>query len=786
MSFERKVSLISLIIVLVGMSELLAQSTKSKITGQVQDTEGEPLVGVTVQIKSINKGDATDGEGHFELDKLNPGEYTLTISAIGYISQERKIVLREGEEKNIRIMLKEDTLIMDEVMVQGKSETKIKREEAFSIASISTKSLENTSYNVDEVLQTNPGIHIRKEGGLGSKFNLSLNGLSGRQVRFFIDGMPIENYGSTFGINNIPVNLIERVEVYKGVVPVYLGGDALGGAVNLVTEQSPQHYIDASYAIGSFNTHKLALDGQYVHPSSGFVLKTNGFYNYSDNNYTIDVRIPDPETGNYGKEQEVRRFHDAYESQMVKIETGFRGLSFADEIMVGLSLADNYDEVQHGVSMDRVFGRVHTESNTKLGSLTYRKELQNLSIKVFASYLNGNSGVVDTSAVSYNWLGEFDRKNNQNIAESSWDKTLFEYNDEAFQNNINLKYQFNDTHEAILNYTQNYINREGHDPVSTNPVAFADPNTLNKKVLAGSYKLSMFDDVWNTTVFSKLYFFNSRVIGVDWDGERSEYTSNIFKPGYGVATTYHPFEGLQVKASYEKTYRFPDGYEVFGDGLLLLSNPQLSPENSNNFNLGIQFDRLLGNHRLMAESNYFLRDAEDLIRIEATGLTSQYINQRKVISSGIEAGFRYEYKRLFFGDLNVTYQNILNNSKYENGRTSHVYRDRIPNIPYLMSSQGAGLKLDALFVPDDQLSFTWRGNFVEEYYLKWPSLGSDNSKHVIPRQYVQDLQLGYSLENGRYNINLELSNITDAKVYDHFRLQKPGRAFQIKFRYLFN
>jgi outer membrane receptor protein involved in Fe transport len=436
--------------------------------------------------------------------------------------------------------------------------------------------------------------------------------------------------------------------------------------------------------------------------------------------------------------------------------------------------------------MDRVFGRVHTTSNTKLGSLTYRKDLQNLSIKVFASYLNGNSGVVDTSAVSYNWLGEFERKNNQNIAESSWDKTLFQYNDEALQSNVNLRYQFNDNHEAVLNFTQSYINREGHDPVSTSPVAFADPNTLNKKVLSGSYELGLLDDLWTTTVFSKLYFFNSRVIGVDWDGERSEFTSDLFKPGYGIASTYHPFEGFQVKASYEKTYRFPDGYEVFGDGLLLLSNPQLSPENSNNFNLGMQYDRLSGNHRLMAETNYFLRNAEDLIRIEATGLTSQYINQRSVISSGIEAGLRYEYKRLFFADLNVTYQNILNNSKFENGRESHVYRDRIPNIPYLMSSQGAGLKFDELFTANDRLSFTWRGNFVEEYYLKWPSLGSGDSKHIIPRQYIQNIQLGYSLENGRYNINLEVSNITDAKAYDHFRLQKPGRAFQIKFRYLFN
>lgn len=777
---------LSWLMLIVGITPSLAQHSRGILKGRIQSVGGDPLFGITVKLEDTKRGAVSNDEGYFELKNLSPQTYQLTISGVGYVTQQRAVTIEAGQEYNLHIELEVDTHVMAGVVVRGRSDASIKREEAFSVASISTQSLKNTSSNLDEVLNTNPGIHIRKEGGLGSRFNLSLNGLSGRQVRFFIDGLPVENYGSTFGINNIPVNLIERVEVYKGVVPVYLGGDALGGAVNLVTEQSPDHYLDASYSAGSFNTHKLALDGQYVELNSGFVFKLNGFYNYSDNNYDIDVRIPDPQTGTYSEVQEVTRFHDAYESKMVKVETGFLDLGFADEIVVGISRGDNFDEVQHGVSMDRVFGRVHTTSETTIGSLTYRKEFGDFYIKAFGSYLNGNSGVVDTSAVSYNWLGEFEPKNNQNIAESSWEKTLFQYNDKALQSNINLRYQPADNHELVLNFIQSYITREGKDPISTNPIAFDDPNTLNKKVLSGSYQIELFNDRWSTTVFSKLYFFDSKTGSVDFNGIKTEYASKLFKPGYGIASTFHVWEGAQVKASYEKTYRFPDGYEVFGDGLLLLSNPQLSPESSHNFNLGAQVDQFVGDHHLAAETNLFVRDAENLIRIEATGLTSQYVNQRSVMSSGIEVGFRYEYKRLFYADANLTYQNILNNSRYENGRISHVYRDRIPNIPYLMSSQSAGLKFDDLITSQDRLSLTWRGNFVEEYYLKWPSLGSAGGKYVIPQQYVQAVQLGYSLKNGRYNINLECSNLTDAKAYDHFRLQKPGRAFQVKFRYLFN
>lgn len=58
--------------------------------------------------------------------------------------------------------------------------------------------------------------------------------------------------------------MAERIEVYKGVVPISLGGDALGGAVNIVTKQNMRKYIDASYSIGSFNTHKASFSGRFA------------------------------------------------------------------------------------------------------------------------------------------------------------------------------------------------------------------------------------------------------------------------------------------------------------------------------------------------------------------------------------------------------------------------------------------------------------------------------------------------------------------------------------------
>lgn len=66
----------------------------------------------------------------------------------------------------------------------------------------------------------------------------------------------MEGMSSAFGLNNIPAGLARRVEVYKGVVPVELGGDALGGAINIVTDNRRRTRVNASYSFGSFNTHK--------------------------------------------------------------------------------------------------------------------------------------------------------------------------------------------------------------------------------------------------------------------------------------------------------------------------------------------------------------------------------------------------------------------------------------------------------------------------------------------------------------------------------------------------
>lgn len=766
--------------------KVYGQKPTGHLQGVVMDTEGIPVPYVTLFIQEAVKGTSSNQEGSFTLNEIPAGSYTMRVSCQGYTPTEQIIRIQKDSILFLEIRMQEHAILMKDAVITAKSAVSEVKEQPFAVASVDARSYHNSSNDINKILDQISGIRIREEGGLGSNFDLNLNGLSGKQIKFFIDGIPMENFSRSLSLNNFPANLIDRIEVYKGVVPVNLGADALGGAINVLTKEINKDYLDLSYSFGSFNTHRAALNSQVLDKQSGFVLKTSAFYNYSDNNYWMNVRLPDPNTGQYGDAQDIRRFHDAYRSGMLQLKTGWLNKAYADEVLFGMTASGNKDDVQHAISLDRIFGEVYTKSHTLMPSLQYKKYdflTNGLSLKAFTSYGWHRNAVADTSSRQYNWLGEYTVRNNKDIGEFRWQKSLFQFNDRTFLANIGSDYPLNETQVLSFNYTQNYLHRQGEDPLSRTRVPFADPNVLNKKIMGLSHTFELFSRKWITTTFGKYYIFDAQAVDVDYNNNETRVETSFRKPGYGLASTYHFREDLQLKASFEKTYRIPEGHEMFGDGLLVESNPFLVPEKSYNANLGLRYHKKIKDLALQAESNLFMRDSKDWIRIEAKGIISEYVNVKDVRSNGLEADVNLMYRQLFSLGLNATYQNIINTTQLDKGRISYVYLDRVPNIPYFFANAQTGIHLQNIFLPDDKFSLFWRGRFIEEYFLKWPSMGDPDNKHVIPAQFIQDLELIYAAHQGKYNISLSSTNVMDAKAYDLFRLQKPGRAFYLKLRY---
>ncbi|QJB37284.1 TonB-dependent receptor [Chitinophaga oryzae] len=764
-----------------------AQQTGA-ITGSVLSAAGQPLSDVAVTLKGTNKGAYTKKDGSYLVDQVPAGSYTIVASLLGYTRQEQAVTVTAGKTITFRFTLAEESLSREGVTVTGKSQSRQLKESGYAVNAIDTKRFANTTSDINSVLNRTTGVKVREQGGMGSEFNFSINGLSGRAVRFFIDGIPMEVMGSSMTLNNIPVNLAERVEIYKGVLPVSLGADALGGAVNLVTNQNIKNYLDASYSFGSFNTHRAAVTGQ-VTGKSGIVARVSAFLNYSDNNYIMKaMELWDEDKQLYVK-RDVRRFHDQYRSYMTQAEVGVMHKKWADAFFVGAGFSATDREIQTGSNQDNVYGAAMQNGHAFNTTLRYRKDhlfTEGLNLSVFAAHTEDKYTITDTTAYRYFWDGS---RVPGNQAEMGPIKQRTHISRPRNFARANFSYMLNPMHGFNLNYTFDQVTNKNYNELLTDKDH--NPGRIGKHMVGLGYQQTLLDSRLTNTFFGKWYGMQLQQPEM-LSGNGTYVAASGFKSyfGYGLASRFNILPVLGVKASYEKAYRLQEVGELFGNGYDQIGNANLKPESSNNVNAGAFLTLKKGQHRFYAEGNWYFRDAADFIYAvvyQSNSRVSRYENTSKVQINGVEGEIQYDFRDIFHTTVNVSYQQALNNTKYapgtNGGTVEATYRNKIPNQPWLFGNALASLGRNNLLGKDTRLQLNWDMQYVHWFYLTWEAYGAAATKNRVPNQYIQNLGLTYSLQNGKYNISAECRNFTDQRAYDNFRLQKPGRAYYVKLRY---
>ena len=765
------------------------------IKGSVISDSGETLPGVNVILKNTHEGVVTNNQGEFEIHNLIPGRYVLQASFVGYKTQQKNIELKASQTLEITIRLDEEVIETETINIQGKSVARQINDQSYEVQAITTKGLENLATDAKSILNGVSGVRIAEDGGVGSNSTFSLNGFSGSQVKFFLDGIPMDNFGSSMSLGDLPVNMIKRIEVYKGVVPVWLGNDALGGAVNIITHNTAK-YLDVSYAYGSFNTHRASINSAYSW-ENGFTIRENFFYNYSDNDYNVYVA-----KGNGDNEEKwYRRFHDQYKSGTAKIELGVVGKSYADNLLLGLIATGNTKQEQTGATMAKVYGGVLHESQSLIGTLKYNKQnllVSGLDMSFYGAYTNNESHAIDTlRGVSYDWSGIATVTPGSNDGEIG-DRTFTIFNIDEITNQLNASYAMGTNSTLSLNYALSYYHRTVKDSLNPDEENNFFPKVMTKHVFGLAYKYD-WAKRWSTTLFTKYYDLNAKT-SKRYDQllttERvEELTSRQKSAGYGLASSYFITHQSQLKLSYEHAFRMPTPLEMFGDGLFVNPNSDLRPESSDNINLSIDYHNAFDNHHHFSVGASFLyRNAKDLIYVKVSpgSPESSYANSLKIRFLGTEGNVRYQYNEWFHLSANVTYQNITDRAKEiliqqasgDYWQTNYSYGFRLPNRPYLFGNLNTGVNFQNILQDNSNLRFDYFLNFTEKYFLTWVEMGTNNDKYIIPPQWSHDIQLSYSFKGGKYNISAMCTNLMDAKLYDKYYLQKPGRAFNLKLRLL--
>ncbi|HLU17703.1 MAG TPA: TonB-dependent receptor plug domain-containing protein [Edaphocola sp.] len=770
------------------------------VTGKITDKSNQAIDWATVYIEELKKATYLNEDGTYRFDSIPSGIYTVAVIIPDNTTVKHKLV-HQGEHSTLDIVLDVNVGKLNDHIVWARSKKAEIEMAGYAANVIETGRAALQNIQTNELLDRTAGVRIRQSGGLGSNIEYNINGLSGNAVRILIDGVPVHNYGPSFSLNSIPPALIERVEIYKGVTPPHLSDDALGGAINIVLKKASTNSIVASYGAGSFGTHQGNITGFYRNQQSGFTVNASGFYNYTDNSYKVwgdKVYTTDPSNGKILRGNKYKRFHDAYRSYGGKVELGFSQVKWADEFYVGALFSDMYNEIQHGATMEVVYGNRFATQGTQLANLVYKKRnlfVPGLDLNVLATYSWLQRDVVDTIADRYNWdgsvLGKWANGGEQGKA------TLQNSNEHTRSVRANLRYAVSQSSYLGVNYLFADLSRKMDDPYLPQAEReFLRDRSLHKNFVGFHYEQHALHNKLTTTLFYKYYQQGIKTTDVSRKGpggggtQYQEIAHSDQENGFGLAVSYAFSRKFTLVASAERAIRFPENNEVFGNNAdNILPNPNLKPEHSLNGNLGIflgPFKPANSQHSIGFSGNVFVRNTKDMIRQgvpSAISETFSFENLNNVVSTGFDAELKYDYARKLLVIANASLFNARFNTQFDaNGSPFFYYRSRLRNAPYFTANLSARYDWQNAIQHKALLSLSYNFAYVHEFLRDWEGVGGANLDFV-PAQVLHDLGLTYTFPNKKITIGFDAKNIFDHQAFDNWALQKPGRAFFGKITY---
>lgn len=768
------------LLLLLTTSSLWAQNT-AELSGKITDKATQkPLIGADIYLKELKKGANADAQGNYYLKGIPEGNYTIIGSYLGYQTFSKKIYLK-GQER-LDISLKEQAEEISGVTVSGKSIAHQKKEESMPVTVIDMSNMRGTVSNVQDILAKTVGVTLRTSGGVGSSSRISVRGLEGKRIGFFIDELPMSEQTDYLDINDIPIDMIDRIEIYKGVVPARFGGSSLGGAINIVIREYPDKYADLSYGYESFNTHKAQGVFKRNLKARGLVFGIGGGYTTSDNNYTFDSP--------YREGLHITRNHDKYRKYIIGGSFKAKKWWF-DEVEFEPVVVKTYKEIQ-GIEYD--IREAHSESlmaglANKLTKDNFLTE--GLNLDMFNGVVLTKMNFIDKATRRYEWDGSsyptpsrYGGEVGYNFPSDSDDQKL------SFINKTNLEYIINERHSFNFNSVFSIAKGTPKDELKTlslgKQVNF--DSRMHSWVSGVTYDLRSLDDVFlnSLTVRYYQYTMHTQMAPLFVPGK---YDVDLQKNNWGVnnAMRYRFLPSLMGKLSAGYEVRIPSESELLGDGISVVPSADLLPERNASTNIGLLFD-LTGKHPTNAqiEMNFFYMYLQDMIRYTAGLIGAQYQNFGEMRTLGVEFEAKADVLPSLYAYVNTTYQDLRDTRDYEPASTvpNPTKYKRMPNIPYLMANAGMEFHRENLFGGSGQNTRLFADvAFVEEYFYDFEL--TQLQKRRIPRSTTIDIGFEHSFLNNKLFISGKLRNVTNEKTLSEFNRPLPGINGGVKIRVIF-
>lgn len=232
---------VCVLVLLASPSGAQAQEATAQVTGRVTDAEtGAGVPGAVVHVEDPRRHEVTHEDGRYHLLRLPPGRYTLSFEHLGYRGAVREVTLAAGEAAIVDVALRPAAVELEELVVTATLGGRAARDAMRPSASISGRELDRElGSTVAATLEDQAGVAVASMGPAPAR--PVIRGLGGDRVLVLEDGERVGDISAASADHAVAVDPMaaERIEVVRGPAALFYGSNALGGVVNVITEEIP-------------------------------------------------------------------------------------------------------------------------------------------------------------------------------------------------------------------------------------------------------------------------------------------------------------------------------------------------------------------------------------------------------------------------------------------------------------------------------------------------------------------------------------------------------------------
>lgn len=552
----------------------------------------------TVLVVETGKGTVTNEEGQFFFKDMKPGKYTLRVQVLGYKTQEKKVQVSKEYATVVHFLMEEETFVTDEVVVSA-NRNEVSRRDAPVIVNVMGAKLFETVNSTDLAKSLNYQSGLRVENNCQNCGfpQVRINGLEGPYSQILINSRPvISALSGVYGLEQIPVNMIDRVEVVRGGGSALFGANAVGGTINIITKDPVSNSFQISSTMNNMNAKSWE---QYLGANVSLVAK--------DNTYGIAL----------------------YESYRNRNPYDADGDSFSELGKLNMNTF-GFRSYYRPTQFSRINLEYHTTNEFRRGGNKFDEQPHEADIAEQTKH------VINSGGVSYDlaWM-EYKHKISVYGSIQHTDRDSYY----GAQRNPDAYGKTNDLTWVVgAMYTGNMKHCLFAPATFTGGVEYQD-NSMHDVMLGYGRDMKQDVRIWGT-FFQNEWKMKQFVFLVGGRLDKHNLIEHpIFSPR--VNLMYKPMKQLQARLTYSTGFRAPQAFDedlhvtaVGGEGMMVRLADGLKPERSNSFSGSVDWTANAGHFQFNLLAEGFYTDLRDVFVLESIGMDGDVLVKERRNGSG--------------------------------------------------------------------------------------------------------------------------------------------------------